>query len=156
MLETEDMEVDDPSVLNTAMNETAWAKLPSFAHEPSGYHALPRDVLPIEKELDTWLNHTSRGKPSTDIDILSYWKEQEKHMPLLGKVARKFYGIPVTSACSERLFSVLAMLLHLLVLCSTQKGQNSLFTFTKTIGQLNQLLTNGRCCLLYTSPSPRD
>jgi len=26
-------------------------------------------------------------------------------MPLLGKVARKFYGIPVTSACSERLFS---------------------------------------------------
>jgi hypothetical protein len=76
VLETEDMEVDSPSMLNVAMNESAWAQVPFFAHEPSGYHAIPRDVLPIEKELDTWLNHTPHGEPYTDIDILAYWKDQ--------------------------------------------------------------------------------
>jgi hAT family C-terminal dimerisation region len=37
--------------------------------------------------------------------VIAYWKEKEKDLPLLAKVARKYYGIPVTSACSERLFS---------------------------------------------------
>jgi hAT family C-terminal dimerisation region len=102
--ETEEMEVDSPSFLNEGMDESAWAKVPSFVSEPTRYTPLPRDVSPIEQELDTWLKRTPRTT-TTDIDILAYWKEKEKDLPLLAKVARKYYGIPVTSACSERLFS---------------------------------------------------
>jgi KRAB domain-containing zinc finger protein len=105
--ETEDMEVDSPSFLNRAMDESEWEQMPSFVTQvdtQSHYQALPRDIIPIEKDLDTWLKHT---EPSdrTDIDIIAYWKEKADKMPLLAKVARTFFAMPVTSASSERLFS---------------------------------------------------
>jgi hAT family C-terminal dimerisation region len=39
------------------------------------------------------------------IDILAYWKGKADKMPMLAKVARQFFALPVTSASSERLFS---------------------------------------------------
>ncbi len=105
--ETEDMEVDSPSFLNRAMDESEWEQMPSFVSQvdaQSHYQALPRDINPIEKDLDTWLKHTE-ASDRTDIDIITYWKEKADKMPLLAKVARTFFGLPVTSASSERLFS---------------------------------------------------
>jgi hypothetical protein len=54
-------------------------------------------------ELEAW-SKVPAGH-HTDIDILAFWKDQEKSLPLLARVARMFFGIPVTSASSERLFS---------------------------------------------------
>jgi hypothetical protein len=105
--ETEDMEVDSPSFLNRAMDESEWEQMPSFVSQvdaQSHYQALPRDINPIEKDLDTWLKHTE-ASDRTDIDIITYWKEKADKMPMLAKVARTFFGLPVTSASSERLFS---------------------------------------------------
>jgi hAT family C-terminal dimerisation region len=36
------------------------------------------------------------------LDILAYWKAQEARLPLLSKVAKKYYSIPVTSITSEK------------------------------------------------------
>ena len=71
VLETEDMQVDSPSFLNEAMDESTWVQVPAFVTQPTQYHALPRDVLPIEKELDNWLKRMPLGK-YTDIDIVAY------------------------------------------------------------------------------------
>jgi hAT family C-terminal dimerisation region len=102
--ETEDMEVDSPSFLNTAMNESDWGKMPSFVTQPTPrYQSSVRAKSPIEKELDKWFEQELTNH--TDIDILAYWQENEKTFPLLSKVARRIYGIPVTSASSERMFS---------------------------------------------------
>ena len=40
-----------------------------------------------------------------DGDRLEWWKEHERHLPLLSKVAKEVLGIPCSSAKSERVFS---------------------------------------------------
>ena len=96
---------DTPSILNVALNESQWAQLPTFLSQsmPLSETAAP-ERSPIELELETYL----KVLPSTsgvDIDILAYWKSQEKVLPLLSRFARRYFGIPVSSASSERLFS---------------------------------------------------
>ena len=100
-----DADFDTPSILNVALNESQWAQLPTFLSQsmPLSETAAP-ERSPIELELETYL----KVLPSTsgvDIDILAYWKSQEKVLPLLSRFARRYFGIPVSSASSERLFS---------------------------------------------------
>jgi len=61
-------------------------------------------LTPIEKEIDTYLTVLPKST-RVDLDILDYWKNQEKLLPLLAKVARTYCGLPVSSASSERMFS---------------------------------------------------
>jgi hAT family C-terminal dimerisation region len=126
--ETEAMEVDSPSFLNRAMDENEWEQIPSFVEQSeSRYQAMPRDVLPIEKELDTWMKFTEKSN-RTDLDILGYWKEKEQSLPLLAKVARRYYGIPVTSASSERLFSAAGnVITPTRTLLNTEKAEQLIF-----------------------------
>ena len=42
--------------------------------------------------------------PERDVDALKRWKQNE--LPLLAGVARSYLAIPVTSASSERMFSL--------------------------------------------------
>jgi len=44
--------------------------------------------------------------PERDICPLKWWKSKEKELPLLADLARKHFCVPVTSAASERMFSV--------------------------------------------------
>ena len=47
------------------------------------------------------------GDEPLEIDgyILAWWKDNQRRLPTLSKVARKFLCIPATSVPSERLFS---------------------------------------------------
>jgi len=44
--------------------------------------------------------------PEKDKDVLEWWKENANELPILAEVARSQLAIPVTSASSERMFSV--------------------------------------------------
>ena len=77
-----------PSYLNTAYNESASARMPSFIRQSAArYPSLAREIKHIEKELYIWLKWMPVTS-HTDIDIFAYWKEQEKFMQML----RKFQG----------------------------------------------------------------
>ncbi len=93
---------DSPSILNVALNENQWFQMPTFLSQsmPLSATAGPQK-LAIELELDSYLKvlPVSRG---ADIDILEYWKCQEKVLPLLSNLARRYFCIPVSSASSER------------------------------------------------------
>jgi hypothetical protein len=100
--ETQDF--DSPSMLNEAFIDTerGWARTPRCLSE-----VLPEAegrLTPIEKEIDTYLTVLPKST-RVDLDILDYWKNQEKLLPLLAKVARTYCGLPVSSASSERMFS---------------------------------------------------
>jgi len=43
--------------------------------------------------------------PSSNVDILAWWKTQEPVLPLLGEIARKYLCVTASSASAERLFS---------------------------------------------------
>jgi len=105
--ETEVLEEDSPSILNMGLDESGWSKIPSFATQPStSAESQPRGTSSIDKELEHWMKVMKKNfNISTDLDILEYWKTQEEQLPLLAKVARRFFAMPVSSASSERLFS---------------------------------------------------
>jgi len=42
---------------------------------------------------------------TSKIDVLEWWKAQQRYLPLLAECARKYHCIPASSAPSERLFS---------------------------------------------------
>ena len=56
----------------------------------------------IDKELDYYTHLTDID---TDSCPLSWWKQEERRLPLLSKVAKKFLCICATSVSSERIFS---------------------------------------------------
>ena len=56
----------------------------------------------IDKELDYY---THSPNIDTDSCPLSWWKDEQKRLPLLAKVARKYLCICATSVSSERIFS---------------------------------------------------
>ena len=39
------------------------------------------------------------------VDILQWWKQQQNAMPLLARLARGFFSVPLSSTSSERMFS---------------------------------------------------
>ena len=58
----------------------------------------------MEEELDKYLA-MPRPDPK-ELDTLMWWRNSSTSLPLLSKLARKLLCIPVTSASSERVFSV--------------------------------------------------
>jgi hAT family C-terminal dimerisation region len=96
--------------LNVALNESQWAQLPTFLSQsmPLSETAGP-ERSPIEPELDTYLKvlPVSSG---VDINILGYWKSQEKVFPLLSKFARRYFGIPVKLGTTFFLLRVMSLL----------------------------------------------
>ena len=61
------------------------------------------EVDDIEREIDEYI----RTIKSTSFTCpLDFWKNNEGKFPLLAKSAKKFLGIPATSAATERLFSI--------------------------------------------------
>ena len=126
--ETEDVEEVSQSILNTAMDESGWGRMPKVVRESTPTtRVLPRDISAIDKELDYWLRSVPKGT-STDIDILDFWKNKESELPLLAKVAKKYYGIPITSASSERLFSAAGnVITSARTLLNTEKAEQLIF-----------------------------
>jgi hypothetical protein len=59
---------------------------------------------PLEQELDRYQSMPIPDSASTE--VLSWWRKNEKHLPMLAKEARKFLSIVVSSASSERTFSL--------------------------------------------------
>ena len=57
---------------------------------------------PIEKEMN---RYELFSVPSYPTNILNWWKEHEKVLPELAKIARSILSIPCSSAKSERVFS---------------------------------------------------
>ena len=51
------------------------------------------------------LRYESFSLPCKDVDILSWWKDHERVLPLLSQVAKKVLTIPCSSSKSERVFS---------------------------------------------------
>ena len=59
---------------------------------------------------------------------MKFWRDKEQDFPLLAKVARKYYGIPVTSASSERLFSTAGnVITSARTLLNTEKAEQLIF-----------------------------
>ena len=72
--------------------------------------------------------HVLPSHTRNDLDILTYWKSQEKVLPLPAKVARKYCGIPLTSASSERLFSTAGNVITSgRTLLNTEKAEQLIF-----------------------------
>ena len=44
--------------------------------------------------------------PESDVNALEWWKQNENELPLVAGLARSYLAVPVTSASSERMFSV--------------------------------------------------
>jgi hypothetical protein len=87
---------------------------------------LAHDISDIDKELDRWLRSDRADR--TDLDILDYWKSKETDFPLLARVAKKYYGIPITSASSERLFSAAGnVITSSRTLLNTDKAEQLIF-----------------------------
>lgn len=130
--EAQPMDVDDveesPSILNVAMDETAWSRTPFILTQNLNLsQPRQRETSAIEKEIETYL-HVLPRHTRNDLDILTYWKSQEKVLPLLAKVARKYCGIPLTSASSERLFSTAGNVITSgRTLLNTEKAEQLIF-----------------------------
>ncbi len=128
--ETEDLEEEatSQSILNTAMDESGWGRMPKVVRESTPARSvLARDISAIDKELDQWLRSVPKAD-KTDLDILDYWKSKETDLPLLAKVAKKYYGIPITSASSERLFSAAGNVITSgRTLLNTEKAEQLIF-----------------------------
>jgi hypothetical protein len=89
--ETEDVQEEvSQSILNTAMDESGWGRMPKVVSESTPTpRVLAHDISDIDKELDRWLRSDKADR--TDLDILDYWKSKETDFPLLAQVAKKYY-----------------------------------------------------------------
>ena len=58
---------------------------------------------PLMLELE---KYQTMALPEIDVDTLEWWKQNKNELPLLAGLARSYLAIPVTSASSERMFSV--------------------------------------------------
>ena len=58
-----------------------------------------------EGEEENEVNVYLKLKLSKNINLLSWWKVNEKKFPFLSKVSKEYFGIAATSVLSERLFS---------------------------------------------------
>jgi hAT family C-terminal dimerisation region len=127
--ETEDVQEEvSQSILNTAMDESGWGRMPKVVRESTPTpRVLACDISDIDKELDHWLRSVPKAE-RTDLDILDYCKSKETDLPLLAKVAKKYYGIPITSASSERLFSAAGnVITSARTLLNTEKAEQLIF-----------------------------
>ena len=68
-----------------------------------GLLGLDGPVTPLKVELETFFKLPNL--PTSNVDILAWWKTQEPVLPLLGEIARKYLCVTASSASAERLFS---------------------------------------------------
>ncbi len=68
-----------------------------------GLLGLDSPVTPLKVELETYFKLPNL--PTSNVDILAWWKTQEPVLPLLGEIARKYLCVTASSASAERLFS---------------------------------------------------
>ena len=64
----------------------------------------PDNKNPLEKEFETYSAlpcPSERGK----VNVLQWWKNHERHLPLLAGMAKAVCCVPASSALSERVFS---------------------------------------------------
>ena len=62
--------------------------------------------MPISERIDKELDfYTHSPNIDTDSCSLTWWKEEQKRLPLLAKVAKKYLCVCTTSVASERIFS---------------------------------------------------
>ena len=128
--ETENLdEATSQSILNMAMDESGWGRMPIVVTQATPtVSAQVQNISPIEAELQQWLKTTAPPTTRTDCDILEFWRDKEQDFPLLAKVARKYYSIPVTSASSERLFSTAGnVITSARTLLNTEKTEQLIF-----------------------------
>jgi zinc finger BED domain-containing protein 1 (E3 SUMO-protein ligase ZBED1) len=57
---------------------------------------------PMELEIATYLG---KPKPTRNVNILQWWKDQTSSLPLLAEEVQKYLCIPASSTASERMFS---------------------------------------------------
>jgi len=73
------------------------------ANPSQGLLGLDGPVTPLKVELETFFKLPNL--PTSNVDILAWWKTQEPVLPLLGEIARKYLCVTASSASAERLFS---------------------------------------------------
>ena len=56
----------------------------------------------VDVEIDTYLSLERLRRKE---DPLAWWRDHEKHLPKLARLAKKYLAIPATSVPSERVFS---------------------------------------------------
>lgn len=90
--------LDDPEL---SVGERAFLMKKLTAEKPvtNATNVLP----PLQRELNDY--YSMKSAP-INVDVLKWWKEHETKLPLLASLARSYFSIPVTSASSERMFSV--------------------------------------------------
>jgi len=59
-----------------------------------------------EEEVARYLQTPKMALFRPAADVLSWWKHQRHSLPGLAQLARKYLGVPASSASSERMFSV--------------------------------------------------
>jgi hypothetical protein len=64
-----------------------------------------QDAAPVD-ELTRYIDVRVSASLSATIDLLPWWRENEKVFPNVAKVARRLLCVPASNAASERSFSV--------------------------------------------------
>ena len=75
------------------------------ARKQSGEQTEHRVMSKLDKEMEFFESNVGMEELKADGDRLQWWKDHERNLPLLSKVARQVLGIPCSSAKSERVFS---------------------------------------------------
>lgn len=82
-------------------------------HQPVIGHFLTlpvdNDVINAESEMSLYQNTFSTTKPE---NVLEYWKQHEKTLPNLAKLARKYHSVPPSTVCAESGFSEMGFLIN--------------------------------------------
>jgi DNA primase len=80
-------------------------------------HAYPGDDsnsedAQINEEIHKYLLTVIPEDAVEDFDVLKYWRDNQKSLPLLSHLPKKYLCIPVTSTTSERAFSHAGVLIN--------------------------------------------
>ena len=78
-----------------------------FAYNDDDVEDEPTEQLDaIECELKTYKSVKLSATEKENINVLTWWKQNQKHFPHLFKLVRSYLHIPATSVPSERIFSL--------------------------------------------------
>ncbi|BFG32438.1 hypothetical protein CerSpe_187120 [Prunus speciosa] len=65
-----------------------------------------RAVVQIKNEVDKYLLEAAQDPEIADFDLLDWWRENSPRFPVLSKIARDVFAIPISSVPSEAAFSM--------------------------------------------------
>ncbi|CAL9020055.1 unnamed protein product [Prunus brigantina] len=65
-----------------------------------------RSVVQIKNEVDKYLLEAAQDPEIADFDLLDWWRENSPRFPVLSKIARDVFAVPVSSVPSEAAFSM--------------------------------------------------